>query len=143
MANFGRMPSKLNPYIVFDGNAREAMEHYQQAFGGQLDLMTFAEFGTPADQGGDKVMHAQLNSPNGFTLMASDMPPGMELSAGNNMSISLSGDDEAELRGYWDKLSAGGNVTEELKKQMWGDVFGMFTDRFGVSWMVNIGQPGG
>ena len=135
------MPSRLNPYLAFDGNAREAMEHYQKVFAGELAVNTFAEFGTPADQGGDKVMHAQLETSSGFVLMASDMPPGMEHSRGNNMAISLSGDDEAELRGYWDKLSEGGNVTMALEKQMWGDVFGMFTDRFGVDWMINIGQP--
>lgn len=135
------MPSRLNPYIAFDGNAKEAMEHYQKVFGGELALHTFAEFGTPADQGGDKVMHAMLETPSGFTLMASDMPPGMDISRGNNMSISLSGEDEAELRGYWDKLSDGGNVTMAIEKQMWGDIFGAFTDRFGVDWMVNITQP--
>ena len=136
------MPTRLNPYLVFAGNAREAMEHYQKVFGGELNMNHFSEFGTPADQGGDKVMHAQLETPTGFTLMGSDLPPGMELSKGNHQSISLSGEDEAELRGYWDKLSEGGSITEDLKKQMWGDVFGMFTDRFGVDWMINIGQQG-
>ena len=136
------MQSRLNPYIAFDGNAREAIEYYQKVFGGELSINTFSEFGTPADQGGDKVMHSQLETQSGFVLMAGDMPPGMEHSKGNNISISLSGDSEAELRGYWDKLSEGGNITLKLEKQMWGDVFGMFTDRFGVDWMINIGQSG-
>ena len=137
------MPTRLNPYMNFDGNAREAMEHYQKALGGELTISTFAEYGTPADQGGDKVMHAQLNTPSGFTLMASDMPPGMDHSPGNNVAIGLSGDDEAELRGYWEKLSDGATVTMALEKQMWGDVFGSLTDRFGIHWMVNIGQSQG
>ncbi len=73
--------------------------------------------------------------------MGADTPPGMEHSPGNNFSVSLSGDDEDELRGYWEKLSAGGSVSVPLEKQMWGDVFGMCTDRFGISWMVDIGRP--
>jgi len=135
------MASKLNPYVLFAGNAREAMEYYEKVFGGELEVHLFSEMGTPADQGGDKLMHASLESPTGFTLMASDLPPGMELTTGNQISISLSGHDDAELRGYWEKLSDGGTVTTALEKQMWGDVFGTCTDRFGVNWMVNIGQP--
>jgi len=74
--------------------------------------------------------------------MASDTPPGMEFNeAGNNITVSLSGDDEPQLQGFWDKLSEGGNVSLPLEKQMWGDLFGMCTDKYGVPWMVNIGQP--
>ena len=73
--------------------------------------------------------------------MGADNPPGSALTAGNNIAVSLSGDDDAALRGYWDKLSDGATVTVPLEKQMWGDVFGMCTDRFGIQWMVNIGQP--
>ena len=88
-------------------------------------------------------MHAMLETDSGFALMASDTPPGMgmELNPGDNISISLSGDDADELRGYWEKLSASGTVTMPLEKQMWGDEFGMCVDRFGIHWMVNIGQP--
>jgi PhnB protein len=87
-------------------------------------------------------MHAQLQTDNGFTLMASDTPPEMgEVSPAGNITISLSGDDEQELRGYWDKLSEGGTVTMPFEKQMWGDLFGMCTDRFGVPWMVDVVQP--
>ena len=138
------MASRLNPYISFDGNAREAMETYRDVFGGELRINTFGEYGASDDDAiKDKVMHAQLETPADFTLMASDMPPGMPHSAGNNMAVSLSGDDEAQLRGYWDKLAEGGQVTMPLEKQMWGDVFGMCTDRFGTPWMVNIAQPQG
>jgi PhnB protein len=132
------MPSRLNPYLAFDGTAREAMEHYQQVFGGDLQVMRFGDTmpqGTPQD---DKTMHAQLETPTGFTLMASDMPPGMAHQPGNAFAVSLSGDDEAELRGWWDALSDGGTIQMPLERQVWGDVFGMCTDRFGVPWMVNI-----
>jgi PhnB protein len=73
--------------------------------------------------------------------MASDTPSGMERTSGDNITISLSGEDGGELRGYWEKLSHGGNVTMPLEKQMWGDEFGMCIDRFGIPWMVNITQP--
>ncbi|HEX5728233.1 VOC family protein [Microbacterium sp.] len=137
------MASKLNPYISFDGTAREAMETYKDALGGELSINTFGEFGEAPPGFEDKVMHSQLETPSGFTLMASDTPPGMPFQPGTNISVSLSGDDEGELRGYWDKLAANGEVAMPLEKQMWGDVFGSVTDRFGITWMVNIAQPQG
>jgi PhnB protein len=136
------MASRLNPYLSFDGNAREAMEFYNDVFGGSLALNTFGEFGSPEAPGADKIMHSQLETDTGFTLMGADMPPGMEHSPGNDVAVSLSGDDGDDLRGYWGKLSDGGTVTLPLEKQMWGDEFGMCVDRFGVSWMVNIAGPG-
>lgn len=137
------MPSRLNPYINFQGNAREAMEFYRDTFGGDLTAMTFAEGGMehePADA--DKLMHAQLEAPNGMVLMGADAGGGMPTFEGSNISISLSGDDEAELSGYYGKLAEGGTVVEPLEKAPWGDHFGMVTDRFGVLWLVNIaGSP--
>ena len=138
------MASRLNPYLSFDGNAREAMEAYKAVFGGELTVSTFGDMGQTDEGLKDKVMHSQLETPAGFTLMASDAPPGAsEFKPGNNFAVSLSGDDEGELRGYWDKLAESGNVTLALEKQMWGDVFGMVVDRFGTMWMVNIAQPQG
>src|SRR5687767_3441183 len=135
------MASRLNPYISFDGNAREAMEYYKQVLGGTLVLNTFGELGSPDPEGADKIMHGMLETDSGFTLMGADTPPGMEHQPGNNFAVSLSGDDSDELRGYWEKLSDGGSVSVPLEKQMWGDEFGMCQDRYGVPWMVNIGQP--
>ena len=137
------MASRLNPYITFDGNAQEAMEFYQSVLGGELTMNTFGEFGAADAPGADKIMHARLETDRGFTLMGSDTPPGMPYTAGTNIAISLSGEDGEELRGYWEKLSAGGNVSVPLERQMWGDEFGMCTDRFGIGWMVNISQPEG
>ena len=136
------MPSVLNPYLNFRDNARQAMEFYRDIFGGNLNLNTFGQYGDANAPGADNIMHAQLETDNGFTLMASDTPPGMEVNEGaGNITISLSGEDEQELRGYWDKLSEGGNVTMPLEKQMWGDIYGQCTDKFGVQWMVDIYQP--
>ncbi|ONI86812.1 hypothetical protein ALI22I_24790 [Saccharothrix sp. ALI-22-I] len=132
------MTSRLNPYISFPGNAREAMEFYESVFGGTLQANTFGEYGDPDAPEAQKIMHSQLETPSGYTLMGADTPPGMSVTAGDNITISLSGDDADELRGYWDKLSDGGNITMPLEKQMWGDEFGACQDKFGISWMVNI-----
>ncbi|MEV0552128.1 VOC family protein [Streptomyces sp. NPDC050597] len=137
------MASRLNPYISFDGDARQALEFYKEVLGGTLALNTFGESGMADSPEADKIMHGMLETPSGFTLMGADTPPGMGYTAGGNFSVSLSGDDEAELRGYWEKLSAGGTVAVPLEKQMWGDVFGMCTDRFGIPWMVNISEAQG
>jgi uncharacterized glyoxalase superfamily protein PhnB len=89
------MGSILNPYLSFTDNCREAMEFYQSVFGGDLTVMTFGEMGgEPADG----VMHSQLETPAGYTLMASDNPPEMGPASGNG-SVSLSGDDVEDLLG--------------------------------------------
>ena len=134
------MGSRLNPYISFTDNARQAMEFYKDVFGGDLALHTFGEYGAEGTPHADKIMHGMLETDKGFTLMASDTPPGMQLNRGDNIAVSLSGDDADELRQYWSKLSDGGNVMMPLEKQMWGDEFGMCVDKFGVNWMVNIVQ---
>jgi len=135
------MTTILNPYLNFDRTTREAMEFYQSVFGGDLSVMTFGDMGDEGDTK-DGVMHSQLTTPDGFTLMASDPPPGEAASPGTLGGVSLSGDDEAKLTGWWDALSDGGTVTVPLEKQMWGDAFGMCVDRFGTPWLVNIaGQP--
>lgn len=134
------MASRLNPYISFAGNARQAMEFYQSVFGGNLTMSTFGEFGAQDAPEADQIMHSQLETDNGFTLMASDTPPGMEHNPGTNITVSLSGDDGDLLRGYWEKLSGSGTVQMPLEKQAWGDEFGSCVDQFGIPWMVNIAQ---
>lgn len=136
------MSSRLNPYLSFHDNARQAMEFYRSVFGGDLAVSTFGEFGPQDGVPSDGVMHAQLDTPSGYTLMASDTPPGMgSVNPGNAVAISLFGDDVEELTGYFAALSDGGTVTMPLAHQMWGDHFGMVTDRYGTAWMVNIAGP--
>lgn len=133
------MQSKLNPYISFKNNAREAMEFYQTIFGGKLELHTFAEYhAAPTPSEDDKIMHAMLQADNGITFMAADTPSSMDYDAGTNISLSLSGDNDAELTGYFQKLADGGQTRMPLEQAQWGDKFGMCTDKFGVQWMVNI-----
>ena len=136
------MKTLLNPYLNFKGNARQAMEFYKSVFGGKLTISTFKDFHASQDPSEDNlVMHSVLEAENGITFMGSDTPNRMEYKPGTNYSMSLSGDNEAELAGYFEKLSAGGRVTQPLVKAMWGDTFGMLTDKFGVAWLVNVTAP--
>lgn len=135
------MQSRLNPYISFENSqAREAMEFYKTVFGGKLHLSTYKEGGMPLDpnEDGNKIMHGMLEADNGMVLMGADNPNHVPYTKGNNISLSLSGDNDAELSGHFEKLSAGGKVDEPLVKAPWGDKFGMLTDKFDIHWMVNI-----
>ncbi len=134
--------SRLNPYLSFKNNAREAMEFYKTVFGGELTLSDFGDMAIAPEEK-TLVMHGQLVVDNGYWLMGSDTPANMGEPRPNG-AVSLSGDDEASLKAYWDKLAVGGNVFMPLEKAPWGDSFGMLADKFGVQWMVNIaGTPQG
>ncbi|MGC4908699.1 VOC family protein [Streptomyces cyaneofuscatus] len=143
------MGSRLNPYISFDGNARQAMKFYQEVFGGELEVSTATDSGPAnsdsADSGpadafdADKVLHARLDTPDGYTVMAWDVPEGVPYRPGSDVAVYLGGDDD-ELRVRFERLSEGGTVTMPLEKQPWGDEAGALVDRFGITWMVNIGQ---
>ena len=138
------MTSRLNPYINFRGNARQALEFYQSVFGGELTLSSFGDFHASEDPAeADKIMHAQLETTSGYTLMGADTPNSMEFAPSSNHSVSLSGasEDGDELSGYFDKLSDGGTVAMPLEQAPWGDKFGMVIDKFGVQWLVNIAGP--
>jgi len=107
--------------------------------GGELDVSTWNEMpdmpgNSPAMH--DKLMHSMLTVSDGVTIMGADMPdsPGPK---GSPISVSLSGEDNDELRGWYDGLSEGGEIMEPFEKAPWGDYFGMFNDKFGVHWMIN------
>jgi PhnB protein len=138
------MATRLNPYINFKDNARAALEFYQSVFGGDLTTSTFGEAGMPVEPAEkDLLMHGQLTSANDLVLMAADTPSHMARNeSGSNIAVSLSGEDDDELTGYWTKLSDGATITVPLEKAPWGDTFGMLTDKFGTDWLVNIaGSP--
>ncbi|MGW4769740.1 VOC family protein [Nocardia sp. NPDC004278] len=134
------MGSTLNPCIVFDGNAREALQFYQSVLGGELHIGTVADFGSPDAPDADNVMHAVLSSPTGYTIMGWDAPERVEYRPGTNVAIFIGGDD-SQIRDYYEKLSADGTVTLPLEKQSWGDEAGSLIDKFGISWMFNITRP--
>ena len=131
------MGSQLNPYISYNGNARQAMEFYQEVFGGALEMGTVSDFGAPDSPNADKLVHARLDTADGYTLMAWDVPEGVPCHPGNNVAGYV-GDDDGELRGSFEKLAAGGTLTMPLEKQAWGDEAGALVDRFGITWMLNI-----
>jgi PhnB protein len=136
------MSSRLNPYLNFNGNARQALEFYQSVFGGTLNINTYADFGGKDSPDADKVMHGQLENDAGYTVMASDHASNMgDYHPPSGFGVSLSGDDGEVLRGYWEKLSASGNTTMPMQQQPWGDEFGIVVDQFGITWLVNISQP--
>ncbi|WP_127503404.1 VOC family protein [Actinoplanes solisilvae] len=132
------MASQLNPYLTFNGNAREAMEFYRSVLGGELTVNTFGDFGAPDPALADKVMHAALTTPKGYLLMASDTAPGMPFNPGNTITVSLSGDPGEGLEDVWEKLADGATVTMPFEKQMWGDLYGQLIDKFGTPWMVDV-----
>lgn len=137
------MPMLLNPYFSFRDTAEEAMTFYRSVFGGELSVSRFSEYGAsddPAEQ--DKVMHSMLTTGSGLVLMAADTPNSMDLTVGDNVSVSVSGDDESVMRGWWEALGAGGTVTMPLEEAPWGGLFGMCTDRFGIHWMFSVGDTG-
>lgn len=137
------MVARLNPYLHFDNSARAALDFYHSIFGGNLNITTYSHGGmtqNPADA--EKIMHGQLES-EVLILMASDSPSTMAVTLGSAISMSLSGDDEPVLRGYWRGLAEGAQITMPLERAPWGDTFGSLTDKFGVPWMVNISDRRG
>ncbi|MDN5726187.1 MAG: VOC family protein [Propionibacteriales bacterium] len=133
------MTSRLNPCLLFDGNAREAMTFYQSVLGGDLEIGTAADFGAadPAETDDDKVMHSTLNTLDGYTLMAWDAPDRVAHRPGNNVAVFIGGTGEALTR-HFVGLAESGTVTLPLDKQPWGDVAGSLVDQFGITWMFNI-----
>jgi len=130
--------SKLNPYINFKAQAKEALEFYKSCLGGEVKMSTFKEGGmSHGPSSDDLIMHGQLDVPNGILLMCSDVPDDMSFQPGGNIQISISGDNKEELQGYWDKLTQGGKITMPYTTAPWGDTFGMFKDKFGIDWMIN------
>lgn len=134
------MPARVNPYLQFRGQAEEAMTFYQSVFGGDLNLMRFADMGgmgvPEAEQ--QQLMHSDLVVSDSIALMGADVPSTQPELDQYNVHLSLSGDDEPQLRGWFEKLAEGGSIDVPLEKAPWGDHFGQVKDRYGVNWLVNI-----
>ncbi|MGC4771367.1 VOC family protein [Micromonospora sp. DT44] len=135
------MTARVSPYLSFAGNARDAMRFYRSVFGGSLQIATFGDLhGPTAAAADDLIAHATLKGESGIVLMGSDRTPGDD-GAGGTSSITLGGDDETELTGYWERLSEGGVVTVPFAESQWGARYGRCTDRFGTDWLVNLTPP--
>lgn len=133
------MSARLSPYLQFKGNAAEAMTFYQSVFGGELNVMRFADLGGMGlpDEGQQQVMHSDLTVSEGFMLMGADVPDHFSPDARNGHQ-ALSGDGEATLKGWFEGLADGGTIDVPLEKAPWGDWFGQVKDKYGIDWMVNI-----
>ncbi len=137
----------LSPYLTFDGNCREAFEFYRSVLGGEFSqMMTFAD--GPEDlpvakDERDRILHVALPFGSGV-LMGSDSCAGMgggPLVRGNNLGIALAAESREHCEALFEGLSAGGTVEMPLEEAFWGALFGKWTDRFGVDWMVNYDLP--
>jgi PhnB protein len=126
-----------NPYINFQGHAREALEFYHQALGGEITLLSMASGSMQEAAPGDAIMHGAIMS-DGLLIMGSDGHPDYPVTAGDNIAVALSGSDQERLTAAFDQLSTGGVVKQPLQQESWGDLHGYFTDEFGINWMVNI-----
>lgn len=136
------MEPALSPYLNFNSKTAEAMKFYQSVLGGELTMQTFGEAKmaqTPKEK--DLIVHAALKT-DSLSFMASDTPPSRPAKFGDNVHLSITGQDAKTLTDIFNKLSQGGKVDMPLAKQFWGDTFGMLTDRFGIHWMVNIASRG-
>jgi PhnB protein len=130
---------QISPYLFFYGRTEEAMKFYQSALGGELDISRNSDSPMGAElpkEWQDKVMHSTLKS-DGFDIMASDGREDSPQAKESNISLAIGLSDEAKAKEVFDKLSAGGTVTMPLEKMFWGALFGQFTDKYGIDWMVN------
>jgi PhnB protein len=141
-------------HLNFHGDARAALEFYQSVFGGQVVVATYGDFGMPKDApGADKVVFGHVETEDGFRVMAYDIPGQSDASAGSAGSthrengatitdqpffVSVRGETLEEVRGYWAKLSAGASIVEPLAASAWSPGFGMLTDGFGVTWILDV-----
>lgn len=139
----------INPYLTFDGKAEEAFNFYKSVFGGEFPaVMKFGEMPgceemqlSDSDKG--KIMHIALPIGDGNVLMGSDHFEGMGpgLTIGNNFGVAIDAKSKEEADTLFNGLSEGGTVTLPLADAFWGAYFGMFTDKFGINWMVNHSYP--
>ena len=133
------MTIAVTPHLNFRGSAREALEFYRDAFGGELTIISYADMGNTDPQTADHVVWGQVSAPDGFRVMAYDVPAGRPWSPGEApFFVSVRGDDVEEVRGYWDALVDGATVVAPLASSGWAPLYGMLTDRFGVTWVLDV-----
>ncbi|MFJ6688626.1 VOC family protein [Streptomyces sp. NPDC091294] len=141
-------------HLNFRGQAREALEFYQSVFDGQLTVATYGDFGMPAESpDAAKVVFGQVTADNGFRVMAYDVPgedapvtkeaPTTRRENGTTVTdepffVSVSGDTVEEVRAFWERLADGATVVEAFGPSPWAPAFGMLTDRFGVTWILDV-----
>lgn len=134
------MNTTVTPYLNFPGNTAEAMRFYQGIFGGELDILTFGDLHV-ADMPAQGTMHSNLHTDH-VAFSAADAQPGSEADWGTSrISLAIIGDDFETISGWFAALAVDGTVGQALSTQVWGDVYGQVTDKYGIAWMVNISAP--
>jgi PhnB protein len=144
-------------HLNFRGDARAALEFYQSVFGGRLTIASYADVGMPTDApGAHNVVFGQVDSPDGFRVMAYDIPGQSGGTAAVSDStrrengvtitdqpffVSVRGESLDEVQGYWTALSVGASIVEPLGASAWSPGFGMLTDGFGVTWILDVATP--
>jgi PhnB protein len=130
------------PYLLFNGNAKQAFDFYAKALGGEImHSSTYGESPMPsADADKGRIMHATIQA-GSLTLMASDCPTDKPAEAGTNISLSMNFTDSALMDKTFAAMAEGGKITMELQDTFWGARFGMLKDQFGVNWMFNHDKP--
>ena len=137
------MAVKSTTHLNFRGNAREALGFYQSVFGGELAAISYKDAGAVRDPAeADQVMWGQVAAPNGFAVMAYDVPKAMSWNPGEiPFFLSVRGDSTEEVSGYWEKLKDGATIVQPLAPAGWSPLYGMLKDRFGVTWVMDV-MPG-
>jgi PhnB protein len=134
------MSIRTTTHLNFRGQARDALTFYQTVFGGDLTAITYADahaVQNPDEAG--QIMWGQVESTAGFRVMAYDVPGAQAFDQGTiPIFVSVRGDSEEELRGFWQKLSEEAEVLQPLAPAGWSPLYGMLTDRFGVTWVLDI-----
>jgi PhnB protein len=130
---------EINAYLIFNGNCREAMTFYQKCLVADLQMIPFSDMpgGNVPQEAKDRLMHARLTK-GPAVLMASDNMPGMPFHQGDSFSVSLNCESVQEIEKLFSTLSEKGKVTMPLQETFWAARFGMFTDQFGINWMLNL-----
>ncbi len=134
---------QLNPYIHFNGNAAEAIRHYEKVLGAKVERsMTYGELpgNKPQPENASRILHCELRL-GACTLMVSDAPAEHAGVVGSNVEVNLGYDDEVEMRRAFEGLAKEGKTVVALHDAFWGGKFGMLVDRYGIHWMFNFGQP--
>ncbi|GAA0924217.1 VOC family protein [Virgisporangium ochraceum] len=134
------MSISTTAHINLRGTAREALEFYRSVFGGDLVAATYADAGAAQDPAeADQIIWGQVTSPDGFRIMAFDVPAARPWNPGEHAYyVSVRGTDAGEVTAYWKKLSDGSTVLQDLAPSGWSPLYGMLTDRFGVTWVLDV-----
>ncbi|WP_030405511.1 VOC family protein [Streptomyces albus] len=137
------MPVTTTTHLNFRGDARAALEHYRSVFGGRLSAITYKDMGTVRNENeADWVVWGEVAGDNGFHIMAYDVPSDLPWDPGTDpFFVSVRGDDADEISALWQKLAQGSTVRRPLEPAQWAPLYGMLTDRFGVTWVLDVAAP--